>query len=550
MPASRHCSARPTTGGGEFAQPILERMSAASTVTARMVFETVFDTKNGRIAVIDFMPLGHPDLSLIRLVEGRAGKVAVNVHFKLRFDYGASVPWVTRLEDDFGLSAIVGPNRVVLRTPVELRGENLATLAEFTVAKGQCVPFVLTYGQSHLAAPQAVDWQAALHETEDSWRKWCRQCCYRGAWKDAVQRSLLTLKAMTYATTGGIVAAPTTSLPEEIGGVRNWDYRYCWLRDARLTMTRSCPAGYRDEARHFRDWLLRAAAGAPDQLQIMYGLSGGRRLTNSSSRGCPDTKAPPRFVWAMPHRTSFSSMSTANCYRAIYLARKHGLPGRAGVGPAATAHRASGENLAAARRRHLGSARRPPPFHPFEGHGLGRHRPTSSWCKNSERFEDGAQTVPTSAASPRAHSRGDLHARLQPALQAFTQYYGERSSTRACSSFPMSAFCRPTIRACRAPSRRSKRTWSRTASCCAIGTHEHDDGLPAGRGRVPRLQLLARRQLRLAGRMAEARALFDRLLRLAQRRGAACRRVRAARHGGRLAISRRRFRTWRLSERP
>jgi len=156
----------------------------------------------------------------------------MRLHLKLRFDYGSSIPWVTRLEDDSGLSAIVGPNRVVLRTPVELRGESLATVAEFSIVAGECVPFVLTHRPSHLAVPEVLDWQAALRETEDGWRRWCGQCCYHGPWKEAVQRSLLTLKALTDAATGGIIAAPTTSLPEQLGGARNWDYRYCWLRDA------------------------------------------------------------------------------------------------------------------------------------------------------------------------------------------------------------------------------------------------------------------------------------------------------------------------------
>ena len=164
-----------------------------------MVLETVFSTKDRRIAVIDFMPPAHGNSSVVRLVEGRAGKVTIRLHLKLRFDYGSSIPWVTKLEDNSGLSAIVGPSRVVLRTPVELRGDNLATVAEFSVAAGECVPFVLTHGPSHLAVPAALDWQAALRETEDGWRRWWGQCCYHGPWKEAVQRSLLTLKALTDA---------------------------------------------------------------------------------------------------------------------------------------------------------------------------------------------------------------------------------------------------------------------------------------------------------------------------------------------------------------
>jgi len=243
-----------------------------------MVLETVFDTADGRVALIDFMPVGQADSSIIRLVEGRRGKVAMRSHLTLRFDYGTTVPWVTRLEDKSGLSAIAGPSRVVLRTPVALQGENFATIAEFDVVEGQCVPFVLTHGPSHLPAPAAVDWQMNLRETERFWRGWCARCSHTGAWREPVQRSLLTLKALTYATTGGIVAAPTTSLPEQLVGQRNWDYRYCWLRDATLTLLALMSAGYIEEAQAWRAWLQRSVAGSPSQIQIMYGLSGERQL--------------------------------------------------------------------------------------------------------------------------------------------------------------------------------------------------------------------------------------------------------------------------------
>ena len=244
-----------------------------------MVLETVFDTEDGRVALIDFMPVGHANSSVIRLIKGQRGKVAMRLHLAIRFDYGITVPWVTQLEDASGLSAIAGPSRVVLRSPVPLRGRNFATVAEFDVAEGECVPFVLTHGPSHLAPPAPVDWRAALQKTESFWRDWSGRCSYGGRNTEAVQRSLLTLKALTYAETGGIVAAPTTSLPEQLGGQRNWDYRYCWLRDATLTLMALASAGYREEARAWRAWLQRSVAGSPNQLQIMYGLSGERQLT-------------------------------------------------------------------------------------------------------------------------------------------------------------------------------------------------------------------------------------------------------------------------------
>jgi GH15 family glucan-1,4-alpha-glucosidase len=196
----------------------------------------------------------------------------------LRFDYGRTVPWVTRLRDGT-LRAIAGPDMVTLHTPVAIEGRDLTTVAEFDVEAGQVVPFVLIHGFSHLPLPESIDPIEALDRTEEFWREWAGASQSIGRWADPVTRSLVTLKALTYAPTGGIVAAPTTSLPEQLGGVRNWDYRFCWLRDATLTLLSLMNAGYYKEAGAWRDWLLRAAAGAPSQTQIMYGIAGERRLT-------------------------------------------------------------------------------------------------------------------------------------------------------------------------------------------------------------------------------------------------------------------------------
>jgi GH15 family glucan-1,4-alpha-glucosidase len=244
-----------------------------------LVLETVFETADGAVAVIDFMPPDVANSSLIRIVEGRRGRVPMRLQLVLRFDYGTAVPWVTQLGDGSGVSAIAGPNLAALRTPVELRGEDLTTVAEFVAAERQTIPFVLSYGPSHLPPPAALDARAMLTVTERYWQAWTERCTYSGPWQDAVVRSLLTMKALTYAPTGGIAAAPTTSLPERLGGKRNWDYRFCWLRDATLTLLAMMEAGYYDEAQAWRDWLHRAVAGSPDQVQIMYGLGGERRVT-------------------------------------------------------------------------------------------------------------------------------------------------------------------------------------------------------------------------------------------------------------------------------
>ncbi len=243
-----------------------------------LILETDIETTDGAVTVIDFMPPRGKASDVIRMVIGRRGQVAMRTELIIRFDYGSLVPWVTRLEDGT-LCAIAGPDMVVLRTPVSLRGEDLTTVGEFTVAAGQTVPFVLTYVASHLPPPRPVDAAAALADTEAFWRVWASRCAETGEWSEAVRRSLITLKALTYSPTGGIVAATTTSLPEQVGGKRNWDYRLCWLRDATFTLLALMNGGYYKEAQAWRAWLHRAVAGVPAQVQIMYGIAGERRLT-------------------------------------------------------------------------------------------------------------------------------------------------------------------------------------------------------------------------------------------------------------------------------
>ena len=243
-----------------------------------LVLETVFRTGEGEVAVIDFMVPGSANSSLVRIVEGRRGRVAMRMEYVLRFDYGVSVPWVTQRRGGNGIVAIVGPEMVVLRTPVILRGEDMKTVGEFEVAEGERVHFIMTHGPSHLALPLSPDVDDALFATEAYWARWSSRCRYDGPAADMVKRSLVVLKGLTYGPTGGIVAAPTTSLPEAPGGVRNWDYRFCWLRDAVLTLFAFMGAGYTAEAQEWANWLHRSVAGSPAQLQIMYGLSGERHL--------------------------------------------------------------------------------------------------------------------------------------------------------------------------------------------------------------------------------------------------------------------------------
>jgi GH15 family glucan-1,4-alpha-glucosidase len=241
-----------------------------------LVLETEFDTAAGTVRLIDFMPPRGEAPNVIRVVEGVRGSVEMSMELRLRFDYGRVVPWVYREQD--ALVAVAGPDAVWLRTAVPTHGENMSTRADFTVTTGERVPLVLTWRPSHLPPPQAVDPIEELGITEGYWRGWVSACTYEGEWRDAVVRSLLTLKALTYAPTGGIVAAATTSLPEKLGGVRNWDYRFCWLRDATITLQSLLYSGFQSEATAWRKWLLRAIAGNPAELQIMYGVAGERRL--------------------------------------------------------------------------------------------------------------------------------------------------------------------------------------------------------------------------------------------------------------------------------
>ncbi|MFL6816929.1 MAG: glycoside hydrolase family 15 protein [Bradyrhizobium sp.] len=242
-----------------------------------LILETQFETASGAVTLIDFMPPRGNASDIVRLVRGEAGKVKLKMHLVIRFGFGADIPWVKRTPDG-ALLAICGPDMTVLRTPVPTRGEDLTTVADFEVSKGDTIPFVLTYRPSHLPIPEPIDPGHALQDTEDFWTQWCSHCTYDGENRNMVMRSLITLKALTYAPTGGIVAAPTTSLPEIIGGGKNWDYRFCWLRDATFTLLALMNSGYTEEASAWHNWLLRAVAGSPASMQIMYGIMGQRRL--------------------------------------------------------------------------------------------------------------------------------------------------------------------------------------------------------------------------------------------------------------------------------
>ena len=290
-----------------------------------LILETRFETEGGEVLLTDFMPLRGTNSDVVRRVTGLQGKVAMKLELIVRFDYGQTVPWVSRL-DNGSLRMIAGPNMLLLRSDVELRGEGLATVAEFEISKGETKDFVLTYAESHRRAPRSVNPQRAFDDTAHFWRNWVARCTAGDRWGGAIRRSLITLKALTYQPTGGIVAAPTSSLPEWIGGQRNWDYRFCWLRDATFALMSLMEAGYYEEAQAWRDWLTRAAAGSPVQMQIMYGLAGERDL---AERTLPwlagyEGSAPVRIGNGAAGQLQLDVFGEVA--DALYTARRNGLP--------------------------------------------------------------------------------------------------------------------------------------------------------------------------------------------------------------------------------
>jgi GH15 family glucan-1,4-alpha-glucosidase len=319
-------------GTPEHGRWIIESAAPGARISRRyrgntLILETTIETASAAVTLIDFMPPRGRDSDVVRIVRGDRGSVRMRTELILRFDYGRTVPWVTQ-QSDGAWCAIAGPDMVLLHTPVALHDGQMRMAGEFDVSAGQTVPFVLTHGASHLAPPAFADPESSLATTEAFWAEWLAPGEARGPWADAENRSALTLKALTYAPTGGIVAAATTSLPEQIGGIRNWDYRYCWVRDATLTLLALMNAGYFEEARAWRDWLLRAAAGAPAQMQMLYGVAGERRLIEYELPWLPgyEASAPVRVGNLASRQLQLDVYG--ELMDALYQARRGGLTPR------------------------------------------------------------------------------------------------------------------------------------------------------------------------------------------------------------------------------
>ena len=474
-----------------------------------LVLETEFAGETGVVRVVDCLPPDEEIPNVLRLVEGVSGRVAMRMELVVRFDYGWIVPWVRTI--DGTLRAIGGPDALALRTPVAVRGEGLTSVAEFTVGPGDRVPFALSWYPSHEPAPPPLEAITAVAAAERWWRAWSERCAYQGSWRDAVVRSLITLKALSYAPTGGIVAAATTSLPEAIGGVRNWDYRYCWLRDATFTLMALMAGGYRDEACAWRDWLLRAVAGDPAQLQIMYGVAGERRLPEVELGWLPGHEAstPVRTGNGAAHQLQLDVYGEVS--DALFQAR------RGGVGADPFAWDVNRKLL-----DFLESAWREPDAGIWEVRGPRQHF-THSKIMVWVAFDRAVKTVEWSGLSGPADRwrgiRDAIHEEVcargfDRDLGSFTQAYGSRTLDASLLMTALVGFLPPTDRRVVGTVRAIEKDLVRHGLVHRYRTRDTDDGLPPGEGAFLACSFWLADNLALMGRGTEARALFERLLAL------------------------------------
>ncbi len=472
-----------------------------------LILETTFETDEGEVTLIDFMPVRDGMPELVRIVVGHRGQVRMRMEFILRFDYGSIVPWVRGVEG--GLHALAGPDGVLLRTPIEMRGEKFTTVAEFTVSAGERVPFDLVWFRSFREPAVVLQTEETLAQTEAWWKKWVGSCCEQGEWREIVKRSLITLKALTFAPTGGIVAAPTTSLPEQLGGMRNWDYRFCWLRDATFTLYALINSGYVEEARAWREWLLRAVAGKPSKLQIMYGLAGERRLTEyevpwlSGYQGA----RPVRIGNAASNQ--FQLDVYGEVLDAMYLSHRSGMPP---------------EEHAWAIQRVLMDFLETAWHQPDEGiwEVRGPRRPfTHSKVMAWVAFDRAVKTVECTRADGPVERwrqvRDAIHAEVcrdgfKQKLGGFVQYYGADSTDASLLMIPLVGFLPPSDPRVQGTVSLIERQLMRDGLIARYETRSAVDGLPPGEGTFLACTFWYADNLVLLGRRDEARQTFKRLL--------------------------------------
>ena len=476
-----------------------------------LVLETEFHTPDGVVRLVDCMPPRQRDPDVARVVEGVRGRVPMRMELVIRFDYGSIVPWVRR--QGGALHAIAGPDSVWLRTPVEVRGENFRTLAEFAVDEGERVPFTLTWHASHMPSPRRIDPIRAVDDTTGWWSEWASGITYKGGWRDAVIRSLLTLKALTYQPTGGIVAAPTTSLPEALGGVRNWDYRYCWLRDATFTLDALMLAGLDSEATAWREWLLRAVAGQPQQMQILYGVAGERRITEQQLDWLPG------YEQSRPVRTGNAAVNQfqldvyGEIMDALYLARRVGLQ-----------HDETAWDLQRALMDFLESNWREPDEGLWEIRGPRRHFTHSkvmAWVAMDRAVKAvDLQQLEGPVQRWRALRR-EIHDEVcdqgfDAERNAFVQFYGGSQLDASLLMIPLVGFLPATDPRMRGTVEAVQRELS--VDGLVLRYHPEGsadvDGLPPGEGAFLACSFWLADNLALMGRQREAREQFERLLSL------------------------------------
>ena len=474
-----------------------------------LILETLFTTKTGKARVIDFMPPGTTGSCIVRIVECLEGHVEMRTELAIRFDYGVTIPWVSR-RDSRTLTAVAGPHLLTLRTPADVRGENMHSVAEFSLRKGEAMPFVLAYGESFQPVPLSIDAFIVLEETERYWRQWTDICNVQGPWRKAVMRSLLTLKGLSYAPTGGIVAAVTTSLPEKIGGTRNWDYRFCWLRDATFTLLAFLNAGYREEAAVWQQWLMRVIAGAPEQLQTMYSVLGEKRLDELELQHLLgyENSRPVRIGNAA--HTQLQLDIYGELADVMAQARAGGLP----ASP-------RGTELRAVFMRHLEKNWCLPDEGIWEIRGQPQHFVHSkvmTWVAF-----DRASRASDSTAAQRAHWKKvarTIHADIckngvDKKRGCFVQAYGSRAMDASLLLLPLVGFLPASDKRIKSTVREIEKRLIHKGLVRRYETVSGVDGLPPGEGAFLACSFWLADNYTLVGRWAEATRLFNRLTRLA-----------------------------------
>ena len=472
-----------------------------------LVLETEYETTDGTVSVIDCMPPRSKEADLVRIVVGKRGQVPMRMQFVLRPDYGSIIPWVRRIDN--GIRAVAGPDTLTLQSDVSLRNENFKTTAEFTVSAEERVHFVLTWLPSHDADGGAADAETLLAQTEQWWRDWSGRCTYKGLYRESVVRSLVTLKALTYAPTGGIVAAPTTSLPEWLGGIRNWDYRFCWVRDATFTLYALILAGYTAEAAAWRDWLLRAVAGKPSQMNIMYGLAGERRLPEIELGWLPgyERSAPVRIgnaAWEQFQLDVYGELMDA-----LHLAR------RGGLAPDENAWR-----VERALTDHLESTWSEPDNGIWEVRGPKRHFTHSkvmAWVavdrmvKAVERYGLQGPVERWRALRAKIHDEVCLHG-FDRERNTFVQYYGGTELDASLLMIMLVGFLPPGDPRIKGTVETIERDLVEEGFVLRYRTDPKVDGLPPGEAPFLPCSFWLADNLALMGRREDARLLFERLL--------------------------------------